>query len=382
LNARLLQRGLWLSLTATLIFALYWLDQNRGGPASMLSRCSLLLSEATAPAADVLIIGSSRSGVALDPLAMRNMLAHGLNASTPNVERIALGHNPLRLNHALLENYLDQRGAPQVLALEITFMTQRSIDRLAQRGLAIAPEQYIFRRDLNLMTFRQILQMPAVAMPYSQGEGLLNRWRFRLRGIALRAGALVYEFLRRPGERWQLDACERADWTREPEWPDDFAFSYGDFEPDATPDQAINELETFMQDAAPDRSLKEWQELASDQQNYPYDFDQPYRAGEVTLLTSMVKMAAQRGVPVVLIPLPLYGFSVDTEELRSFARSLPGRTQVFDLYGQIRADLNKFWYDDGHVELHPAGALTAALLTEHLLDSGLLPADQASVTDD
>jgi len=382
LKSGVTHRGLWLGVTATLIFALYWLDLNRGGPASMLSRCNLLLSKEAAAPSDVLIVGSSRTGVALDPVAIQNMLKNAPEVTEPGVERIALGHNPLRLNHALLENYLTQRGAPRALVLEITFMTQRSVDRLAQRRKAIAPEHYLFRRDLNLMTFAQILQMPAVAMPYTEDESTLNLWRFRLRGVVLRAGALVYEFLRKPGESWQADSCERTDWIREPEWPDDFAFSYGDFETEATPGQAIDIIETAMAETAVERSLKDWQQPAGQSRTYPYDFDQPYRAGEVALLTSMLELAARYNVPVILLPLPLYGFEIDTEQLQAFARHAPGTSQVFDLYGQVNADLSKFWYDDGHLELRPAAALTSALLTEHLLDSGLLSAAQPGETRD
>ena len=69
-------RLLWLSAVAALLIALGWLDRHRGGPATMLSRCNLLLSRSEAPAADILIVGSSRTGAALDPIAMQQMLAH------------------------------------------------------------------------------------------------------------------------------------------------------------------------------------------------------------------------------------------------------------------------------------------------------------------
>jgi hypothetical protein len=376
MNAQPLQRGLWLAATAGLLLTLYWLDQSRGGPASMLSRCNYLLSETPRPPADVLIIGSSRSGVALDPLAIENMLAQTTSGPGPTVERLALGHNPLRLNHALLENYLASRGTPGTLVLELTFMTERSVDRLAGRGLAISPEQYIFRRDLNLMSFEQILQMPAVAMPYSEAEGVLNLWRFRLRGVALRAGALIYQFLRRPIESWQLDACEREDWTQEPAWPADFAFSYGDYTVDSTPDEAIQTLEKLMADRAPALPLKDWQTPVLEKPAYPYDFTKAYRAGEVQVLESMLAMAAQQGVPVILIPLPLYGYDVDADAVQNFAQLLPGKPRVIDLYGQIKADLDPFWYDDGHVERYPAGALTSALLARHLSGDKLAAAGQ------
>lgn len=373
-NHSLIQRGVWLAATASLLLALHWLDQNRGGPASMLSRCNLFLSRSDSPAADVLIVGSSRSGAALDPVAMQEMLAHSLPGAPPNVDRIALGHNPLRAGVALLQDYLVARGTPQVIVLEIMFMTERSVDRLAQSQPSAVPEQYIFRRDVNLMTFEQIFRLPSVAMPYSEKEGSLNRWRFRMRGLVLRAGALVYQFLRRPFETWHFSECDRRDWTREPTWPADFAFSYGDFEADAPPGELIETLEGVMAELAPQRALKPWQAGVAQGQRYPYDFAAPYREGEVTLLESGLELASRRGVPVVLLPLPLYGYKPGADDLRSLEEMLPPTVHVFDVYGRMRGDLNKFCYDDAHIEEYPAGALATAILAQHLLDSGLLKA--------
>jgi hypothetical protein len=373
MRGALITRALWLAATAALVVGLLWLDQNRGGPASTLSRCNLLLSRSGLPPADVLLIGSSRSGVALDPVAMEEMLAYALADAPPKVERIALGQSPLRASHALLENYLQTRGAPRVLVLEIMFTTQRSMDRLSKRSLSLPPERYVFQRDLNLMSFRQILSLPAVAMPFTEAEGSIKRWQFRLRGATLRAGALVYEFLRRPTESWRQSGCDRDAWTREPQWPANFAFSHGDFHPDAPPGEVIEALEAVMADMASHRQLKAWQAGVPRGQRYPYDPEATYREGELALLRSMVEAASRHGVPVVLLPLPLDGYTADGGELGSLTAMLPGRAHVFDIYGRVRADLDKFWYDDGHVEVYPAGALTTAILAQHLLDSGLLP---------
>ena len=250
MKSNLAYRGLWLAASAGLVLLLLWLDQNRGGPASLLSRCNLLLSRDAAPAADILLVGSSRSGTALDPIAMQGMLANAQPAAPLTVERITLGQNPLRSSHALLQNYLEIRGAPQAIVLEIMFMTERSIDRLEQRGFDLPPEQYVFRRDVNLMSFAQLLSLPAVAMPFSESESAIKRWQYRLRGVALRAGALLYQFLRRPAETWSLSICDRAAWTREPEWPANFAFSYGSFVPDAPPRALIASLAAAMAEMA------------------------------------------------------------------------------------------------------------------------------------
>jgi hypothetical protein len=324
-----------------------------------------------------LIIGSSRSGTALDPVAMQDMLAYEISGDAPTAERIALGHSPLRASLALLDNYLRKRGEPRVIVLEVMFMTPRSIDRLNQRDLGLPAEQYVFRRDINVMTFGQILGLPSVAMPYTEIEGLVNRWRFRLRGTVLRAGALVYQFLRRPGERWRLEDCDDAARTREPEWPADFAFSYGDFEPHAAPEEVIKDIEFLMAEIAPKRELKPWQVGVPERRRYPYDFASSYRKGELALLESMLELASRHDIPVVLLPMPLYGYVPGSADLIWLESSLPGHVHVFDLYGRVRADLTKFWYDDGHIEVYPAGVLTTALLADHLSDAGLLAARES-----
>lgn len=377
-----LYRSLWLAFTAGLVLGLLWLDHNRGGPASMLSRCNLLLSRSASRPADVLIVGSSRSGTALDPLAMQEMLTRALAGASPSVERIALGSNPERPGLALLENYLRSRGAPRVIALELMFETERTVDHLAQRGLALPPEQYIFRRDINLLTFKQILNMPSVAMPFSEGEGLLNLWRFRMRGIVLRAGALIYEFLRHPTDTWELSACDSDAWTREPEWPADFSFSLGRAKPDAPPAEVIEAMEADIAEHAPSRKLKPWQSGLPAGRRYPYDFGARYREGEVALLRSMLELADSHDVPVVLLPLPLYAYTASAEDLSELGKTIPTQAEVFDLYGQVRGDLDKFWYDDAHIERRPAGLLTTAILAQHLLDTGLLTGKEMGARND
>jgi hypothetical protein len=209
-------------------------------------------------------------------------------------------------------------------------------------------------------------------MPFSEEEGLINRLRFRARGVVLRAGALAYQFFRHPQERWELATCDKEDWTREPSWPLNFSFSYGNFAVDAPPGEVIESLQSVITETAPQRVLKHWQEGVPTGQTYPYDFDAPYRAGEVALLDASLALTSRRDIPVVLLPLPLYGYELGADDQRWLSAMLPAHTQVLNLYPQIRGDLGKFWYDDAHVETYPAGALTTALLAQHLLDTGLL----------
>ena len=359
---------------AALIFALLWLDTNRAGPANAMARCNLLLSRSNEPATDVLVVGSSRSGVALDPLAMQRILTAEIGRPV-RVDRLSMGHNPMRAMSGLLDNYLEARGSPRIVVLEIMFMTQRSVDRLAQRGLAVAPEDYIYRRDVNLLHFAQLLTQPSVAMPFTAGESVFDLWSHRLRGVVLRTGALIYQALREPERVWKLSACSRQDWTREAGWPSEFAFSYGGFHPPPTGlDGLIDALETDVVRTARTRELRSWQSNSPRGTAYPYDFDAIYRRGEVALLHTMIASVQDRGAEVLLLPLPLYGYGLDWSELRGLIAHYGQRVQLFDLYGAARVDFGPLWYDDAHVELSPMGKLTTALMARRLLQSPALSA--------
>ncbi len=74
----------------------------------------------------------------------------------------------------------------------------------------------------------------------------------------------------------------------------------------------------------------------------------------------------------MILPMPLYGYTPGADDMSTLVDTLPRQVHVFDLYGQVQADLDKFWYDDGHIEAYPAGALTTAVLAQHLLNTGLL----------
>lgn len=336
-----------------------------------MARCNLLLSRASEPAADVLLVGSSRSGVALDPVVMERLLTAEFQG-TVRVDRLSFGHNPLRAMSGLMESYLEARGSPGIVVLEIMFMTERSIDRLAGRGLALAPEDYLYRRDVNLLDFEQLLTQPAVAMSFTTGESVFNLWSQRLRGVVLRVGALIYQTLRDPMLEWNLSGCTHEAWTRESVWPPDFAFSYGEFEPDIELAGLVEALEAEVARQAETQELQDWQSNIPEGSVYPYDFEAAWRRGEIAILESMIRDALGHDSEVVLLPLPLYGYRIDRTELLEFTSRFGDKVHLFDLYGAVRADFDPLWYDDAHVELSPVGRLTTALMVQRLLQSEAL----------
>ncbi len=354
------QRLAWVVTTIGLLAGLLALDANRGGPATPMSRCNLALTRSGEAPAEVLVLGSSRTGTAVDPVAMEAMLGVEPDLGRPSVERIALARNPLRANVALLETYLTERGRPQVIVFEIAFVTSRVHERIEQLESGLSPDAFLFRRDVNLMRYDQILAMPAVALPDSEAETAVNRARHRLRGAVLRTGALAYQFARRPHARFSLDECTVATWTREPGWPDDFAFGWGDAEEIGS---AADRVATLRAELAGGGDAN-----ARTGEEYPYDVDEPYRAGELVLLDTAVGLAAEYDIPVVLLPLTTVGTHASEADMTSLDVRFAGDARVYDVYRAAGVDLSGSWYDDAHLEVATAGQLTTAVLAQHLIE--------------
>lgn len=374
-----LQRLGWLAATAALVAGLIALDATRGGPATLLSRCNLALTRSDGLPADVLVLGSSRTGTAIDPVAMEQMLAAEPTSGRPTVERIALGRSPLRANVALLENYLAARGTPRVIVLEVSVVTDRTVARIDQLDSDVTAGATLFRRDVNLLRYDQLLTMPVVAEPFGEQQTPVTRLRYGLRGVVLRTGALAYQFVHEPAARFSLEACDTDAWTREPTWPADFSFSWDETDRVSAPDEHVERLRAEAAARAETRELQAWQVGRPTGADYPYDVDEHYRAGELALLDRAVDLAADRDVPMVLTLLPTYGTSAGADDVRALQDRFEDDAQVYDLYRSAGVDLSTYWYDDAHLQPAIAGELTTALLARHLVD-GPLGDDQRSIS--
>ena len=360
---------LWKSLTvlgclAIFSYGLLVLDTNRGGPASRVSQCAFALARADVPPANILFVGSSRTGFVLDPLAIQSILRkNGLSDVT--VERLVIAPATMRVSHALLETYLERRGAPDLLLFEATVMTPRSVRQIEWRANGALSEHFLLSRDANLMTYRQLLTQPAIAMPYTEPETTVSLWKFRLRSAVQRTGALVYQFAKAPFQSWSFEDCDHEDITYDPAWPENFSFAYGDFEPEGTPSDLIKNL----------RAEIEKQSLAIDEKEgplpdpavvlYPYDFGESYRDAEMMYISAMIEEAQTAGARVSVLPLTLYGYTVDPSDVTAFENTFEG-VDVFDLYREAGVDFRRFWIDDAHIQKYPVGLLMGAIMARYL----------------
>lgn len=353
-----------------LVVAIGWLDQNRAGPVTRMSGCNLALTRSSAPPADVLLVGSSRLGAALDPVMMGQILSRE-SGNQLRVERLAIGNNPLRTMAGLSQSYLDRRGAPRVIVLEVMTMSQRSMALRRDQGTA-SPEDARYKADANLLEFHEILGQQAVAMPFTTPETRIYLWSQKARGVLLRSGALLYQFLRDPTDGWDLDACEERDFTREPSWREDLAFALAEYDVNAPVDEVIANLEQQVVGDAPNHAIEEGQTSSQASGNYAYDLEEDYRRGEVILIKSVIEKARARGTQVVLLPLPLSGYTIDAAEFDRFTKQFDDGVRWFDLYDAIEPKFDTLWVDDAHVQSYPVGALGTSILALEILKSGLV----------
>jgi hypothetical protein len=363
---------------------LVWLDRTRAGPVNAMERCNLLLARADAPAADVLLVGSSRLATAVDPVAIRTMLSRELGTAV-TVDRLALGRNPLRAMHGLLAAYLENRGTPRLVVLEAMVMSRRSMARLAKIHPEVSGETVLYRRDVNLLEFARLLGQPAVAMPFTRPEGPLALWSHRLRGVVQRAGALVLGAARLGAADWRLADCGADDWTRERSWAPDFAFALDGFQPKRRGlDTLIAAYARRTAGAAREAAGTDAPAGPAAGATYPYELDAPYRQGERVLLRDMIRTVRATGGTVLLTALPVYGHRVDRTDFRPLlagdvAGADPGAkpgpdsgVALFVPYDALPERAPALWYDDAHLKRDRAAALTTALTARRALATGAL----------
>lgn len=360
------------SLSAFLIV----LDNTRAGPVTDLEKCAILLSLSPENAAEVLVIGSSRTGVAIDPVAMQDMLRQDHAGHAPSVERIAIPVSPLRPSAALLENYIRNRGIPEVVIYEPAFLSRRSVRNLEDNHGKKNAEQYIFTRDMSILDYRQILSQPSVAMPFSNNENIFFRIHLVIRGILIRSGMLIYEFFHRPLRAWDISDCDEEDWRQGGMvWPDDFQFSYASSRHSVTSAEVLSAMTNSLKQQSLLRPLADWQAVHNGEDVfYSYDFESDYRAGELRIFETVVKLAKENDIDLIVQPLTLYGTPI-SEQDRSYLQGLGDNIFLFDLYAEAGGILDRFWYNPAHVLPDPAGIYTTALTANYITTNRMLYRD-------
>ena len=126
--------------------------------------CVYEMADSNAPAADVLFVGTSRTGRGIDPVYVQSRLAdrHGVDAT---VERVALPASYPQQFRPFLQRYIEHRGAPKLVFFQLpyNFRSERhpeiDVPINTPRNLAHASlsELFSIRRDAQLNDYDEPL---------------------------------------------------------------------------------------------------------------------------------------------------------------------------------------------------------------------------------
>lgn len=375
MNKKFLPWFLCCTLVAGTFTLLWTLDKTRAGPISDLEKCNFLLATSKNEPADILIVGSSRIAVAIDPVAMQDMLHARYPHLLPTVERIVIPISPLRPTKALFERYVETRGAPKILVYDIPFLTARAVKNLELNHKKPDAEDYIFTRDMGLLSFNQIINMSSIAMPFSREENIPTQIHLVLRGLLLRSSMLIFEFFQRPLRDWTLDSCNVQAWrVGGMSWPVDFEFSYAHSHHNKSPSIVIEEYAQLLLEQSGKNSLADWQLEVQPNETYPYDFESDYRKGELQIFQQIVKLAKVKDIKLIIQPLTLFGTKIKKND-QLYLESLGEGVTIYNPYSESGNLLDTNWYDSAHIKLLPAGIYTTALTAEHIVQNRFFESD-------
>lgn len=253
------------------------------------------------PASDILVLGSSRSGVGVDPPWIRKQL------DGPSVERITFGTNGELLKDLGLRTYLHDRGAPETLVLELGF-EQHSAAFEAISGPPPEPFDVIpeiplaFRSTVYTELISDLIAHEEVARADVFVE---SKVMSPARYLSERFNDGVAVALRHPGsviERETRD-CPPDIKVQDDHWTWGTSKAY---RPEKIGEPDPDEVAALELAASTFRAV---------------DFSDRFTEQEVLLTRDMIRTAREAGVRnVILLYLPSYGKAgagVDVEDVRS-----------------------------------------------------------------
>ena len=290
-----------------------WLRAGRV-PGRYFKRCQAEIFERKAPAADLLLIGASRTGFGID----ENMVDLRLSANDEHrTEKLVLLGNADSDSYMALDTYLRERGVPESLGIEVL---------ITRVGGDTAPARYgasLTNRSYALFGARAYSDYLSKLID----SGVLTRADVYARSYFPSPLKFLFEHLqvgfdnslRDLGRTIDpLDDCDR---PVLPVWGPVAAAPYND----ATPRPSERKLENLRKEIA--RYVK-------------VDLDSRRASGEIAVMRDMVNVAKKAGVKhVFFYYFPSFGETADVIDLDRIAELIPG-VGMFDAR-PIISDPNK-----------------------------------------
>lgn len=303
--------------------------------------CAYQLASLDAPPADVLFIGSSRMGQGIDPGYMVTRIAKqtGQNIS---IERLALNFPNIPQFRPVISRYIDQRGAPKHVFLQLIYnfkpFRQRSWDIPVNtiRNVAHAElgELIEIRADAELNDYH-------TRLPREMEAGYLSLPALVLQKLEIN----VFAALRYPAQHLlgNGDVCKGDALFSQsrPEWP----FN-----------RLTDDIEFGETEAQKDRRMQYERVASNFMQLSP---NSSFRHFETDQLHDVIEMLEAAGSNVWLTTLPFLGDTTMTQqEADSIAAAFPDHLLIhpYSLFEtDVGPDLAKSFVDTHHAT--PFGAL-------------------------
>jgi hypothetical protein len=294
-------------LLAIIVPSLRVLSTASGLPTWDRNLCQMSLIRSGEQPSDVVFLGSSRTGAAIDVERFEQTFGGDLQTAEKVV--FTLG-SELDRNLAY-RTYVEHRGVPRVLAVELSF--ERYTDRVIDQGSLYRTTS----RSETLFEARAYRQM--LASLRSRGDAPLADTYMRSAwstpgGFFFRRLGIGFDFAMRDPSL-ALDPSDTCAWPNDPR---EGSWIVGNSEPYDEAKAKIPQQE----------KLDRWTRNSGRMR--PLDLDDPYTEQEMVLLNDLVEQAHADGVESVFVYyLPSYAERADSIDLDAVSGRLPG-VEVFD----------------------------------------------------
>ena len=177
----------------TVLLALAFLNLRVMNYATLpVHRCVAWQAEMRAQAAEVVFVGTSRTGAGIDPEYIASALSQSLETQI-EVDRLITWRSDLVHLNLMLREYLTERGAPQIVIIELTYLPVYERGRQDLNALTLEPRSYHFAEPKHLKALMSELG--------TDGSGLLDR-AYQVASIAAFASnklaISLYHLVRQP----------------------------------------------------------------------------------------------------------------------------------------------------------------------------------------
>jgi hypothetical protein len=339
------------ALALVLVPSYSWLRAGHV-PGKYVNRCQAKIFEENAPAANLLLIGASRTGFGIDNDLVDLRLS---GTSDHRTEKIVLLGNADSDANMALRTYLRERGAPDSLGIELLISRTAGDSAPPRSSAALTNRSYaLFGADAYSGYLDALIERDIVGL----GDVYLRTYfpspvKFFFEHLQV---GLDNAFRNVDQAVDPLGDCAR---TVLPVWGPVAAAPYTD----ATPQPPQRRIDNLTREAA---------------RYVPVDLDSSRAAGEIAVMRDMVKIAREAGVKnVFFYYFPSFGESNDLIDLRRVSELVPG-AGMFDarpiLDDPAKPGLNLQYQDRAHLTKYGAHEVTVAF-TEFLATLGHIDGD-------